>query len=152
MYAMSGTNPDNWFANPRNDLTPLMSLDAGNLVRAFILSGSGLIPRELINKPAKAISLPISNFFLDNTMLMRLHLSAIIFTLSTSWSKFSAQTRISSTIFLAYGRTSSTVSECLHHSSDEELRPIRALRYRYLPDGRRNVVSQDDSSSRASWK
>ena len=96
MWAKSGTNPDSWLASPKKDLTPLTSLGAGNFVNAIILSGSGLMPRALIIKPANAISLPISNFFLDRTMFILLHLSAMTLTLSTSCGKFSAHTKMSS--------------------------------------------------------
>ena len=43
-------------------------------------------------------------------------------------------------------------SDCRHHSSDEALRPIGALKYLNRPCGIRNVVSLLDVSSNASWK
>ena len=44
------------------------------------------------------------------------------------------------------------MSDCRHHSSDDALRTIGALRYRNLPCGMRKVVSLLDFSSNASWK
>ena len=44
------------------------------------------------------------------------------------------------------------MSDCRHHSSDEALRPIGALRYLNRPCGIRKVVSLLDVSSNASWK
>ena len=41
-------------------------------------------------------------------------------------------------------------SECLHHSSEEELTNMSALKYLYLPEGSKKVVNLDDSSSIAS--
>ena len=66
---------------------------------------------------------PILNSFLDKTMFIFLYLSAMILTLSTNCGKLSTHTRMSSTIFLAYGRPFKTVSECLQHSSDKAFFP-----------------------------
>ena len=55
-------------------------------------------------------------------------------------------------IFMAYVRPAMMMSDCRHHSSDEALRPIGALRYLNRPCGIRKVVSLLDVSSNASWK
>ena len=44
------------------------------------------------------------------------------------------------------------MSDCRHHSSDDALRPMGALRYLNRPCGIRKVVSLLDVSSSASWK
>ena len=85
-------------------------------------------------------------------MLCSLHLERIILVLSISSSSVSAHTRMSTTIFRVHGRPSITMSDLLHHLSDEAFRPMGALVYLNFPWGSRNVVSFELSSSRASRK
>ena len=53
IWAKSGTNPDNWLAKQKKDLTPVMSFGTGKSVSTLTHSGSGEIPFELITSPAK---------------------------------------------------------------------------------------------------
>ena len=59
---------------------------------------------------------------------------------------------MSSTIFFAHWKPSITKSNIRHQLSDHDDMPIRRERYWYRPDGRRNVVRKEDSSSRGTWK
>ena len=135
----SGMKNDNCCANPRNDLTPVRFVGAGKGVIAFIRSGSGFTPSSPTKYPANCICFPSSNFFWDRVMISFWQLWAIVSTLILSSGINGAQTSVLSTIFLAQGSPSRTVSDRRHHSSEEALRPFG--RYLYLPLGRRNVSS-----------
>ena len=55
-------------------------------------------------------------------------------------------------IFFAHWKPSMTEFEIRHQLSDDEDMPIGRERYRYRPDGSRNVVKNEDSLSRGTWK
>jgi hypothetical protein len=59
--------------------------------------------------------------------------------------------RMSSTIFRVFSRPDSAASDRAHHSSELAFNPIGALVYLYLPDGNRNVVSNELSYSSGIW-
>ena len=59
---------------------------------------------------------------------------------------------MSSTIFLAQGRPITMRSEWQHHSLDDALSPIGALKYLNFPCCNRNVVRIELSSDSANWK
>ena len=118
----------------------------------FVLVVTGLMPFCETMCPVKPNSVPNSSFFLDIVMLCSLHLLRIILVLSISSSSVSAHIRMSSTSLRVHGRPSMTMSDLLHHSSDDAFSPIGALVYLNFPCGNRNVVSFELSSSNASWK
>ena len=66
----------------------------------------------------------ISNFFLEMVMLLSAHLCSIVDTRSSSSVSVAAYKIVSSTIFIAYGRSAIMMSDCRHHSSDDAFTPI----------------------------
>ena len=59
---------------------------------------------------------------------------------------------MSSTNFCTPVRPARAASDLAHHSSELADNPIGARVYLYRPDGKRNVVNSEDSSSRPIWK
>ena len=150
--AKSGTKNASWFARPRKDLTPVESLGAGNFCKDMMRSGTGLTPLLEMMYPAKGRVKPMMHFFFERITLYFRHRNARISKRWISSAFDGAHTRISFTSLRHQISPSVRRSDWRHHSSDDALRPWGIRKHLYLPEGKMNVVSLEDSSSNAIWK
>ena len=124
----SGTKNANYLHRPRNERTEVWSVGTGNLDNAEILAGSGLTPEDETTHPAKLRHVSTWNFHFNNATCS---FSQCCTTCEIQFSNSEgevAQIKISSTIFRHHGKPSTTRSECQHHSSDEDDKPMGALK------------------------